>query len=456
MKKTRRSTAPRRMKNSEALAQINHNAAAIDVGASEHWVAVPRERNQRPTRMFATHTAALYELADWLSECQIDTVAMEPTGVYWIHLYDVLEQRGFRVVLGYASTTRSQARHNKSDVKDCEWLQTLHTHGLIDPTFVPDEATRALRVLLRHRQELIETASSRIQLMIKSLAQMNIRLDSAVTDVTGVTGMSIINAILQGERDPAVLAALRDKRCAKTQAEIEQALFGHYKDEHLLELRHAVESWGLFQRQITTCDGEIEKQLLRFPQRASKAHTPPERRKEHVRKNVPRINDGRSLLYAICGEDLTQIDGLSVSTVLTVIAETGIDMTRFPTDRHYGAWIGLAPDPRQSGGKKLRTHRKRKPGRAATALRLAAQSLERSQSALGAFHRRIKSRRGPAVAITATAYKLARMIYMVLSNKRRYVDPGADYRLEAERARITKHLEKRARSLGYELRPLAT
>jgi transposase len=380
-------------------------------------------------------------------------VAIEPTGVYWIHLYDVLEKRGFRVVLGYASTTRSQARHNKTDVKDCEWLQTLHTHGLIDPAFVPDGATRALRTLLRHRQELIETAASRIQLMIKSLASMNIRLDTAVTDITGVTGMAIISSILEGERDPAVLASMRDKRCAKTAAEIEQALFGHYKDEHLLELRHAVESWRLFQRQLATCDADIESQLLRFPQQAPREAAPKARRQERIRKNVPRLQDGRSLLYSICGEDLTQIDGLSVSTVLTVIAETGVDMARWPTDRHFGAWIGLAPDPRRSGGKKLRTHRKRKPGRAATALRLAAQALDRSQCALGAFYRRIKSRRGPAVATTATAYKLARMIYMVLNKKCRYVDPGTEYRLEADRPRILRNLQKRALSLGYQLQP---
>lgn len=456
MKRARRSTAPRKKKNTEALAQINHHAAAIDVGASEHWVAVPRERSKTPTRVFATYTGALYELADWLSECEIETVAMEPTGIYWIQLYDVLEKRGFRVVLGYASNERSEARHNKSDVKDCEWLQTLHTHGLIDPAFVPDGATRALRVLMRHRQELVSTAAERIQIMNKSLASMNLRLDTVVTDIVGVTGMSIISAILDGEREPAVLAAMRDKRCEKTEAEIEQALFGHYKDEHLLELRHAVQAWRLFQQQITACDADIEKQLLCFPERARRDQTPPERRKERIRKNVPRIADGRSILFSICGEDLTQIDGLSVSTVLSVIAETGLDMTRWPTARHFGAWIGLAPDPRKSGGKKLRTHRKRKPGRAATALRLAAQALDRSQSALGAFYRRIKSRRGPSVAITATAYKLARMIYMVLTRQRRYVDPGADYNLEANRARMTKNLLKRAQSLGYQLIPINT
>ena len=431
------------------LKRVNLNAAGIDIGAEEHWAAVPpgRDPEGQDVRRFGAFTGDLCALADWLKQCRIETVAMESTGVYWIPLYELLVERRFEVLLVDARQAKN-VPGRKSDALDCQWLQELHTYGLLRGAFRPVDQVCILRSYLRQRSMLVSYASHHIQHMQKALEQMNLKLAHVVSDITGLTGMGIIKAILGGERDPVKLAKLRDPRCKSSEATVARALQGHYREEHLFALQQAVELVDFYQHQITACDRQIEACLQQFEEKS--AETPGTTRRRKRRRGGITF-DARGYLYRMTGVDLTQIDSIEANTALTVIGEIGLDMSRWPTEKHFGSWLGLAPGSKVSGGKRLSSRTKRSANRAAAALRLAAQSLNQSQSALGAYFRRLKSRIGAPKALTAAAYKLARIVYRMLKYGAGYVDQGQVAYEERYRDRLLRNLKRRAAELGFQL-----
>lgn len=433
----------------KALEQVHWHAAGIDVGATQHYVAVPEDRDAEPVRCFEAFTADLHRLADWLKTCGIDTVVMESTGVYWIPLFELLEQRGFDVLLVDARHVK-HVPGRKTDVLDCQWLQQLHTFGLLRGAFRPNDQVCVLRSYLRQRAMLVRCAAQHIQHMQKALTQMNLKLQHVVKDITGKTGMTIIRSILAGQRDPHQLATHRDHRCKHDEATIAKALVGNYREEHLFELRQAVELFDVYQAKLTDCDVRIEAYLGTFEDRSG-GHALGTRKRHQTRGRREPAFDLRGHLYRITGVDLTRIDGLDANTGAKVISEIGVDITAWPTVKHFCSWLGLCPGSKVTGGKNLSGKSKRSANRAAAALRLAAQSLSNSTSAMGAFYRRLKARLGPPKAITATAHKLARTIYAMLTEGREYVDLGQDIYEQQYQQRVFKNLQRRARNLGYTL-----
>jgi len=435
------------------LRHINLNAAGIDIGSENHFVAVPEGRDPQPVRQFSSFTADLHRIAQWLRECRIDTVAMESTGIYWIPLYEILESYGFEVKLVNARHVKN-VPGRKTDVLDCQWLQQLHTYGLLAGAFRPTPDIAEIRSYLRQRENLIRYASSHIQHMQKALALMNLQLHNVISDVTGVTGMKILRAILAGERDTKVLAQNRDHRCKADAETIARSLEGHYREEHLFSLRQAVELFDTYQHKIADCDRMIEASLdkINAASKTDASSIPKPRRAAKPRDNQP-VFDVRTHLYRLTGVDLTQIDGISAYTALRVISETGPDMAPWKTEKHFASWMGLSPGNKISGGKVLNSATKKISNRAATALRLTVLSLAHSQSALGVFFRRLRARLGAPKAITAVARKLACLIYMMLKNRLNYVDPGADQYEHRYRDRLLHNLKRKAEFLGYSLIP---
>lgn len=440
-------------KGSSLLEQMNFNAAGIDVGSREHYVAVPAERDARPVRCFGTFTSDLEALAEWLKQCRVETVAMESTGVYWIPVFQILENWGFEVLLVNARQVKNVSGR-KSDVSDCQWLQQLHSYGLLSASFRPAAEVCVLRSYLRHREHLVEQASTQIQLMQKAFQQMNVQLHHVLSDVTGVTGMAIVDAILAGERDPLKLAQLKDPRVRSSVETMAKALTGNYRAEHLFVLRQARESFRFLQAQIAECDVEVDRVLSSWEAKVDLQQQPlppTQKKSQNKSKHKPLPFNLRQQLYRVTGVDLTQVDGLDVLSVQALISEIGLNMHRWPSEKHFASWLGLCPDHRISGGQILHNRTRRVINRATDILRMAAQSLKDSQSALGAFFRRLKARLGPAKAITATAHKLARIIYRLLKYGHNYLDPGVQYYQEKYRANLLKSLQKRAASLGYTL-----
>jgi transposase len=436
----------------EQLDQVNLYAAGIDVGASSHFVAVPKALDGEPVREFSCFTGELNRLADWLVAIGITTVAMESTGVYWIPLFEILEGRGLEVLLVDARRVKN-VPGRKTDVLDCQWLQQLHTYGLLHGAFRPADPVCALRAYLRQRDTLTRNAATHIQHMQKALAQMNLRVDAAVSDITGATGMRIIRAILDGERDPQVLAGYRDPRCKNSVQAIAAALEGNYRDEHLFALRQSVELWDFYGRQIAACDAAIERHLGTFETEVDPEQAPLPPSKKCRARNAPAF-DLRTEMYRILGVDLTRIDGIEAYSAVKIISEIGLDMSRWPSEKQFTSWLGLCPGSKVSGGKRLGGRSKRSANRAAEALRLAAHSLHRSKTALGAYLRRQKARLGAPKAITATARKLAIIVYHMLKEGTEYVDAGESYYEEQYRQRAIRNLHKRAQSLGFDLTPL--
>jgi transposase len=441
---SRRTTLP------PELRTVNLNAAGVDVGADRQFVAVPegRDPDGHTVRSFGAFTADLHALTTWLRVCDVETVAMESTGVYWIPLFELLAEQGFDVKL----VDPRQMKHvpgRKSDVLDCQWIQQLHTYGLLAGAFRPTDEICVLRSYFRQRAMLVRYASHHIQHVQKALEQMNVKLTEVVSDVTGLTGMAIIRAILNGERDPQVLAKLRDRRCQNSEETIARALQGNWRDEHLFELRQAVALVAFYHEQIAACDRAIEGYLARFNDKSAGQTLPPSRPRKT--RSTHLAFDGRNALHRVTGVDLTRIDGIEAQTALTIVAEVGLDMTRWPSEKHFASWLGLAPGTRVSGGKKLSGRTKPSTSRAAAALRMAASSLHHSQSALGAFFRRMKARVGPPKAITATARKLACLIYRILRFGTQYVDRGQDYYERRYQGHLISHLTRRAKQLGYTL-----
>lgn len=439
----------KRVRLPKALAQVHWHAAGIDVGATQHYVAVPEDCDAEPVRCFEAFTADLHRLADWLTICGIETVVMESTGVYWIPLFELLEQRGFEVLLVDARYVK-YVPGRKTDVLDCQWLQQLHTFSLLRGAFRPKDQVCVLRSYPRQRAMLVRCAAQHIQHMQKALTQMNLKLQHVVKDITGKTGMAIMQAILAGQRDPQQLATHRDHRCKHDEVTIAKALVGHYREEHLFELRQAVELFDVYQAKIADCDTRIETYLNTFEDRSGGQAIGTHKRRQQRGRHAPAF-DLRGQLYRISGVDLTRIDGVDAQTGAKVISEIGVDMTAWPTVKHFCSWLGLCPGSKVTGGKQLSSRSKRSANRAAAALRLAAQSLSNSSSAMGAFYRRLKARLGAPKAITATAHKLARTIYAMLTEGREYVDLGQDIYEQQYRQRVLKNLQRRARDLGYTL-----
>lgn len=439
----------------DILEQINHDAAGLDIGAEEIWACVPAGRDSESVRVFPTFTVDLHVLADWLKACRIKTVAMESTGVYWIPVYEILEARGLEVYLVNARHIKN-VPGRKTDILDCQWIQQLHTYGLLRASFRPSEEICSLRALARHRDNLIQYRSAHIQHMQKALELMNVKLTEVVSDITGVTGLSIVRAIVAGEREAHSLARFRQSGCKKSEEQIAKALQGNYKAEHVFVLNQSLAQYDFYLHQLQECDAEMEAMYGVLPPSDpdSRAPSPPKPQGGKPRKNQANFDLATSL-YEIVGVDLTAIDGIDALTAQTIITEIGTDVSAWPTVKHFTSWLGLAPHNDISGGKVLRSRTKKTKNKASSALRLAAQSLHKSQSAVGAFYRRMKARHGPAKATTATAHKLARMVYFMLKNRTDYVDPGVTYYEQQYRERTIRNLKRKAASLGMELVPMA-
>ena len=437
----------------ESLKQINLNAAGLDIGAAEIWTCVPEERDEKPVRVFQTFTPDLHALVDWLERCAVETVAMESTGVYWLPVYEILEARGFEVYLVNARHLKN-VPGKKTDVLDCQWIQQLHTYGLLNASFRPEAEMVALRAYIRHRDNLIRYRTGHVQHMQKALQLMNIQLTNVISDITGRTGMQIVRAIVAGQHNPVTLAQYRDGRCRSSQSEIAKALSGHYQPEHLFALKQALELYDFYNQQIQACDAEIEGNYAAIKPvfDADLPLTLPAKKKRRS-KNEPDF-DLHHYLYHLAGVDLTQIDGLDVLTVQQIMTETGVDMSPWPTVKHFASWLTLAPHNDISGGKVLNSRTLKSTNRAAQAFRMAAQSAGRSQSALGAFYRRMRAKHGGPKAITATAHKLARIYYHMLKYKQAYKDPGQDKYEQQYQQRVIKNLKRKAKAFGLELVPL--
>jgi transposase len=402
-------------------------------------------------QQFGTFTADLYALAEWLRQCQSETVVMESTGVSGIGLCEVLEERGVDVRLVDAHDAR-QVPGRTTDVQDGQWLQELHTYGLLRGAFRPEDEVCVWRSSLRQRSMLVAMASRAVQHMQKALEQMNLKLTEVVSDITGKTGMTIIRAILAGERDPQRLAIDRDKRCKHDQATIAKALEGHWRAEHLLALQQAVDQHDFLAQQLRACDGHIEGCLQAFVpdvEGTSSSSTPG--RPWRASRSNPLRFDVQTYLKAMTGVDLTQIDGIDSLTALKMISESGLEMTRWPTSKHFAAWLGLCPGNHRSGGKRSRMRSKPSANRAATALRLAAQGVANSHRALGAYDRRMRTRLGAPKAMTATAHKLARLVYNMLRYGTAYVDAGQQAYEHKYRDRALTNWQRKAKAFGYQL-----
>ena len=455
-KQDRKKKRPRgkRSQDWEALPALNQNAAGIDVGNTEHYVAVPAGRDAEPVQNFGSFTADLHRMARWLKACGIQTVAMQATGVYWIALYQILEEHGLQVNVVNAHHTKTLPGR-KTDVLECQWLQKLHTFGLLNNSFQPAEEIRVLRTYMRQREKLVAAASTCIQHIQKALTEMNVQLANVISDISGLTGMAILRAIVSGERNPQALAGLKNERIQASREEIAQSLEGNWRQELLFVLEQSLALYDTYQIKIAECNLRLESHLKRMESKTTVEQQPAPKAsntRSH-RKQMPGLDMG-SQLYRIAGVDLTQIDGIQVQTAQTVISEVGVDMSRWRTEKQFASWLGLCPDNRISGGKVLKRGTRHVVNRAATALRMAAWSLFRSRSALGANFRRLRRKLGAPKAVTAMAHKLARLVYRMLKFGQGYVDKGMEHYEAKYRQDQIKWLAKSAAALNLQLTPL--
>ena len=437
------------------MPMVHPNAAAIDVGATMHMAAVRPDRTPEPVRSFGTFTTDLHRLVEWFKECGVETVVMESTSVYWIPIFELLDAHGFTVLLVNAR----DAKHvpgRKTDVSDAQWLQRLHSYGLLRASFRPKGQISELRAYMRQRERLLEYAASHIQHMQKALIEMNLQLHHVVADITGATGLRIIRTILAGERDPKVLALLRDYRCHSSAETIEKALTGSYRAEHLFALEQALALYDAYHEKASACDARIEavlKELSIGRGRCSGTELPSPRRSRTDQANALAF-DVRAALFALLGKDITKIDGLGPYLSLKLIAECGDDLSAWPSPKHFTSWLCLAPSNKISGGKVLSSRTRRSGSRAAALLRLAAVTVGRTDTALGAFYRRLSARIGKAKAVTATARKIAVLFYNAVRYGMEYVDPGASFYETRYRTRVVDNLHRRAKAFGFVLMPL--
>jgi len=430
------------------LPVIHDRAAGIDIGSRFHVVSVPPDLSDDPVRTFQAFTGDIQRMACWLVSTGIKTVAMESTGVYWIPVFEVLQDQGIQVIVANAREVRS-VPGRKSDVNDAQWLQRLHACGLLRPSFRPERGVAALRAYLRLRERHLDYAAAHIQHIQKALTMMNLQLQHVVSDVTGVTGMKIIRAIASGERDPEVLAAMRDVRCKASIATIHAALIGNYQPEHLFELTQSLALYDFYQNKIEECDVQIEQTLTKLnAERPQLDDSLPEPRNRTRQPNALQF-DARTALYQLTGVDLTQIHGIGSYLALRLVSECGTDMSKWPTAKHFTSWLTLAPGCKISGGKVLSARTRRSSNRVSAQLRLAAVAVGRTNTALGAFYRRLATRIGKAKAVTATARKIAVLFYNTMRFGTQYKDPGADHYERQYRERVIKQLHRRAAEFGY-------
>ena len=431
---------------------VHRNAAGIDIGSQFHVAAIPPGRAEETVKSFKSFTGDLHAMASWLLMAGIETIAMESTGIYWIPAFEILESYGFEVFLVNAREAKN-VPGRKTDVSDAQWLQKLHQFGLLRASFHPATDIAELRAYLRQREKLLDYKAAHIQHMQKALMQMNIQLHHVVTTITGKTGMSIIQAIVAGNRDPQELVKFRDVRCKNSAETIIAALTGNYKPEHLFALKQSLELYDIYNEKAESCDQQIQAVLDRIRQDIIPPDQPlPKAKHNTIHKNAPDF-DIRQTLFHIIGVDLTQITGLGPYLALKLISECGTDMSKWPTAKHFTSWLCLAPGNKISGGKILSSRTRPSSSRAAALLRLAAAAISRSETALGAFCRRLSARIGKAKAITATARKIAVLFYNTLRYGMRYVDPDADYYEEQYKSRILGHLRRRADAYGFTLQP---
>jgi len=435
----------------KALEIVHPDAAGIDVGGSEHWVAIGPDRDPEPVRRFGCFTADVREMGRWLVEKGVRSVAMQSTGVYWMPVLEVLEQQGLEVYLVNAQHTKN-VPGRKSDVQECQWLLKLHAFGLLNNSFQPTDEIRIARTLWRQRSNLVAEASSVIQRMQKVLTEMNVQLCNVLSDVSGMSGMKIIGAILKGERDPWKLATYVEPEVKAKPEDIAKSLEGNWREELLFVLRQHVELYRIYQEKITDCDLHLRKHLESLESKVDLKTQPIGNRPKGKKnsKNAPGF-DLRTELYRITGIDWTQINGIDVLTAQTVIAEAGADLSAFPSEKQFASWLGLCPTNEQSGGKILNRRTRKVVNRATVAFRNAALTLLRSQSYLGAQYRRLRTRLGAPKAITAMARKLACLFYRLIKHGQPYVDKGTGYYEAKYREQQIRSLAKRAQKLGLQL-----
>jgi transposase len=434
------------------LTVLQPNAAGLDIGAREIWVAVPADRDPEPVRCFGTFTHDLEKLVAWLVQCRIETVAMESTGVYWIPVFELIEQAGIAAAL-IEPRQLKRVPGRKSDVLDCQWIQQMHSLGLLTASFRPDAEMRTLRAYLRHRAQLIEHRAPHILHMQRALQYMNVQVHHALSDIMGVTGQKILRAIVAGERDPHRLAAFREPGCKKDEATIAAALTGHWQAEYLFIIRQSLALYDAYTTQIAECDQALEQHYTALKPRWDGPDTLPEIppvKPNSKSKNQPTFNV-RAQLVRLTGVDLVAISGISQSLAQVIVAEVGTDMSQFPTDKQFCSWLGLAPHNDISGGKVLKSHVLKTDNRAGQALRQAAQSNIKSQSVFGAYYRRKRARLGPEQAIVATAHKIARVVYHLLKHREAYEPLSAQDYDQHWQDRELAVLKKKAAKLGFSL-----
>jgi transposase len=441
---------------------VHRDAAGIDVGSKSHFAAVPAGRDEQPVREFGSWTADLHRMAAWLKACGIRTVAMQSTGVYWIAVQEVLEQAGIEVYLVNARGTKNLPGR-KSDVQECQWLMKLHTYGLLRNSFRPPEEIRAVRTIWRQRDRLVQEAGRAIQQMQKALTTMNIQLANAISDVSGVTGLAIIRAIVQGERDRWKLAELRDRRIRASEEEVAHSLEGNWREEVLFELGQVLEGYDFYQKQMAACDQQLRKYLAELPDRkgsgaaegeGASAQGPGKKRRKSKprRKNQPSFNL-EAELHRILGVDLTRIDGIDIITSQVILSELGPDLSAFPSEDDFSSWLELVPRRNITGGKVIQQKSRESKNRVANALRMAAESLSNSDSYLGARYRKYRGRMEGKKTVKTMAHYLACLVYRLLTKGQEYVDRGAAYFEKKRTEREMVSLKRKAAELGMQLVP---
>jgi len=451
-RKQRRETMRKIQSDDLSLEVVHPDAAGIDIGNESHYVAVPPTRDSQPVRRFGCTTAELKAMAQWLKQCGIRTVAMQSTGVYWIAVYDILEAAGFEVYLVNARETKNLPGR-KSDVQESQWLMKLHTYGLLRNSFRPSQEIRTMRTYWRQRNDLVQAAGRHIQRIQKALTQMNIQLANVLSDVSGMTGQAIIHSILAGERDPDKLAEFRDPRVKASKHEIARSLEGNWEEDLLFVLRQEQDGYEFCQKQMVECDRQVEQYLQQREDRSKGTPLPEEKRKGRLKKkkgNAPQF-DLRGELFRMTGTDLTQIDSIDVMTATTILSEVGWDMGKWETEDHFVSWLRLCPDNRISGDKIVGKGRLPTKNRVSIALKMAASTLRRSNTYLGAQFRRFRTKLGSPIAIKAMAAKLARLVYRMLRYGMKYVDQGAKFYETQHRILQIKQLKWKAAKLGFQV-----
>ncbi|MGB4776399.1 MAG: IS110 family transposase [Daejeonella sp.] len=432
------------------LPVIQPDAAGIDISSTEHYVAVNPERDDNPIRCFGAFTEDLHAISGWLKECNVQTVAMEATGIYWLSLFLVLEEAGFEVLLVNARHVKN-VRGKKTDMSDAEWIRQLHSCGLLSASFQPDEFTRTLRTYMRHRKNLLDMAATHIRMMHKAMEQMNIKLQHVIADITGKSGMAIIQAIVKGERDPENLITLLDGRIKARKEDVKRSLQGVWKEENIFELEQSFEMYHLYRSKIMDCDKRIKNIML---QKSLPDQPGGQAKKERMKSNKNNLNfDATEILQQITGTDVTELFGINDSNATEIFCETGFDMNKWPTEKHFTAWLNLAPNNKISGGKILSSKIPKKKNRAGQVFKMAAYAIQRSNNWLALFYHRIKSRSGVKKAITATARKIAVIFYKMVKDRVMFHPINANAYTENFKQRQLKKLERQAKLLGFKLSP---